>query len=413
MGADVMKIDLSSQSFLRDPFPALARMHDAGPVIQLRLPILGKTWVATTHDAVCAVLKEDGTFVRDARNAGKHHASGFRWWAWLPRSIRVLTENMNNHDGPDHRRLRKLVDQAFSRHSVLGMRPRIEAICDGLLDRMAGAGVVDLMEALARPVPLAVICELLGVPEEDRPRFRRWVRGLMAATSLWGFIRAMPALFRLVAYFERHFEQCRRSSRPGLMTALVQAEQDGDRLSADELLAMAFLLLVAGHETTVHLIGGGTLALLEAPEQKARLLADWSLLPSAVEELLRFVCPVQFTEPRFLAHDLELRGRPLHRGDAVIAMLASANADPARFHEPQRLDVGRSPNPHVAFGTGSHFCLGAQLARVEAQVVTEKLFTRFPNLSLAVPPVALRYRRGFGIRALTALPVRLTGGGSC
>jgi cytochrome P450 len=164
---------------------------------------------------------------------------------------------------------------------------------------------------------------------------------------------------------------------------------------------------LAGHETTVHLIGGGTLALLEAPEQRERLLADWSLLPSAVEELLRFVCPVQLTEPRWLGRDLEFRGRPLHRGDVVTAMLASANADPARFHEPGRLDVGRSPNPHVAFGSGSHFCLGAQLARVEAQVVTEGLFRRFPRLSLGVPPAALRYTGRFMIRALTALPVRL------
>jgi cytochrome P450 len=157
----------------------------------------------------------------------------------------------------------------------------------------------------------------------------------------------------------------------------------------------------------VHLIGGGTLALLEAPEQKARLTADWSLLPSAVEELLRFVCPVQLTKPRYVSRDLEFRGQPLHRGEVVMPMLASANVDPARFHDPERLDVGRSPNPHVAFGTGSHFCLGAQLARAEAQVVTQKLFTRFPQLSLAVPPTALRYTGRFGIRALAALPVRL------
>src|SRR5262249_38998680 len=153
-----LKIDLSSQSFMRDPFLALARMREAGPVVQIRLPFFGTTWVATTHDAVSAVLKDDRTFVRDARKAGKSTAVGFRWWAWLPRSIRALTENMNRHDGPDHRRLRKLVDQAFSRHSVAGMRPRIEAICEGLLDRMAGAGVVDLMEGLARPLPLTVIC---------------------------------------------------------------------------------------------------------------------------------------------------------------------------------------------------------------------------------------------------------------
>jgi cytochrome P450 len=408
MNADVLKIDLSSQSFMQNPFPALARMREAGPVVRMRLPLLGNAWVATTYDAVSEVLKDDGTFVRDARNAGKRDAVGFRWWAWLPRSVRVLNENMLSHDGPDHRRLRKLVDQAFSRHSVEGMRPRIDALCDGLLDRMAGAAVVDLMEGLARPLPLAVICELLGLPEEDRPRFSQWARGVMSVKSLWGIFRFLPALSRLVAYFEGHFEQCRGRPRPGLMTALVQAEQDGDRLSADELRAMAFLLLLAGHETTVHVIGGGTLALLEAPEQKARLEAERSLLPSAVEELLRFVSPVQIAKPRYVGRDQEFRGRSLRRGDIIIPMLAAANADPARFHEPQRLDVGRSPNPHVTFGTGSHFCLGAQLARVEAQVVIEKLFTRFPKLSLAVPPGALRYTGRLGLRALTALPVRLT-----
>jgi cytochrome P450 len=272
---------------------------------------------------------------------------------------------------------------------------------------MAGAADADLMEDLARPLPMAVICELLGLPEGDRPRFRQWARAVMSVTSLWGLFRFLPALRCLVAYFESHFEQCRRNPRPGLMTALVQAEQDGDRLSRDELLAMAFLLLLAGHETTVHLIGGGTLALLQAPDQKERLTADRSLLPSAVEELLRFVCPVQVTKPRWVGRDLEFRGRRLRRGEVIIPMLASANADPARFRDPERLDVGRWPNPHVAFGTGSHFCLGAQLARVEAQVVTERLFTRFPRLSLAVPPSALRYTGRLGLRALTALPVRL------
>jgi cytochrome P450 len=201
------------------------------------------------------------------------------------------------------------------------------------------------------------------------------------------------------------------------MTALVQAEQDGDKLSENELLAMAFLLLVAGHETTVHLIGGGVLALLENSEQRARLMADWSLAPSAVEELLRFVCPVQIGKPRYVSREREFHGRLLRRGDLIIPMLASANADPARFTCPERMDLTRSPNPHVAFGAGPHFCLGAQLARVEARVVLEKLFTRFPNLALAVPGApgpaperprtTLRYTGRLGIRALTALPVRL------
>jgi cytochrome P450 len=406
MGSDILNIDLASQSFMRDPFPTLTRLRAAGPVVRVKLPFLGETPIATTYEAVNEVLKDDRTFLRDSKNAGKRQIAGMRWW--MPRTLRVLNENMLGHDDPDHRRLRKLVDQAFNRQSVEGLRARISGICDGLLDRMTGDGPVDLMEAVARPLPLAVICELLGLPEEDRPNFRRWVKALMSATSLWGVVRFLPGLYRLLGYFKRHFEECRRQPRPGLMTALVQAEQDGDKLSENELLAMAFLLLVAGHETTVHLIGGGVRALLETPGEKARLLADWSLAPSAVEELLRFVCPVQAAKPRYVRHDLEFHGRPLRRGDILLPMLASANADPARFDSPERMDITRSPNPHVAFGTGMHFCLGAQLARVEAQVVLEKVFTRFPNLSLAVPDSELKYTGRLGIRALTALPVRLT-----
>ena len=406
MAGDTLDIDLTSQAFMRNPFPTLARLREAGPIVRVKVPFLGKTWVVTTHEAVNEVLKDDVTFVRSPKNAGKRQFAGMRWW--MPRTLRVLAENMLSYDDPDHRRLRKLVDQAFNRQSVEGLRGRIGDICDGLLDRLAGAGPADLMEGLARPLPLTVICELLGLPEEDRLQFRRWVQALMSVTSLWGAVRFLPGLFRLVRYFKSHFAQCQCQPRPGLMTALVQAEQDGDKLSENELLAMAFLLLVAGHETTVHLIGGGVLALLEAPEQKARLLADWSLAPSAVEELLRFVSPVQIAKPRYVRRDLEFHGQPLRRGDILIPMLASANADPARFESPARMDLIRAPNPHVAFGTGMHFCLGAQLARVEAQVVLGKLFTRFPNLSLAVPGSALKYTGRLGMRALTALPVRLT-----
>jgi cytochrome P450 PksS len=406
MAGDTLDVKLASQSFMRDPFPTLTRLRQAGPVVPVKVPFLGKTWIATTHEAVSDVLKDDSTFVRSPQNAGKRQPAGMRWW--MPPTLRALAANMLGYDDPDHRRLRKLVDQAFSRQSVEGMRGRIGDLCDDLLGRMAGDGLVDLIEQLARPLPLAVICELLGLPEEDRPRFRRWVQALMSVTSLWGGFRFLPGLFRLVAYFKRHFAECRRHPRPGLMTALVQAEQDGYTLSENELLAMAFLLLVAGHETTVHLIGGGVLALLEAPEQKARLLADWSLAPSGVEELLRFVSPVQIAKPRYVGRDLEFHGRPLRRGEVLIPMLASANADPGRFEHPERMDITRAPNPHVAFGTGKHFCLGAQLARVEAQVVIERLFTRFPDLSLGVPGSALEYTGRLGIRALTALPVQLT-----
>jgi cytochrome P450 len=407
MDTDIGSIDFSSQSFMRDPLPTLARLVKAGPMVRVRLPFIGETWVVTTHEAVNELLKNDHTFVRNPKNVGKSIIPGLPAWC-LPPTLTAMSQNMLGHDDPDHRRLRKLVDQAFNRQSVEGMRGRIGALCDGLLDRMGKSGRSDLMEGFARPLPLAVICELLGLPEQDRGRFTSWVRSLMSTKSLVDILWVLPGMFSLRRYFERQFEQVRRHPRPGLMTALVQAEHDGDKLTHDELVAMAFLLLLAGHETTVHLIAGGVLSLLEHPDQKARLMADWSLAPSAVEEVLRWYCPVQFTKPRYAVCDMEFHGQRLKRGDLVMALLAAANVDPARFPDPEQMDITRSPNPQVTFGTGIHICLGAQLARVEAQVALEKLFTRFPGLSLAGPASKLRYVGRLGLRALTAFPVRLT-----
>jgi cytochrome P450 len=405
MAGKALKIDLASQAFARDPFPTYARLREAGPVYQARLPLLGKTWVATTHEAAGEVLKDDESFVMEGKKAGKTLFKGVL--RLLSRLLRVFSDNMLAHDNPDHRRLRRLVEQAFSRHSVETLRGRIGVLCDDLLDGLAGRETVDLLEEWARPLPVAVICELLGLPDEDRPNFSRWVRSIFRSVSLFGMLLAVPRIFSLLKYLRRHLEQCRRQPRPGLMTALVQVEQDGDKLSEDELLAMAFLLLFAGFETTVHLLGGGVLALLKAPEQKERLLSDWSLSPAAVEELLRFVSPVQMSEARYVIRDREFHGRSLRRGDTLVAWLGAANADPARFPGPEKLDLSRSPNPHVSFGSGIHFCLGAQLARVEAQVGFERLFTRHPRLALAVADSDLKYSGNMLLRALAALPVRL------
>jgi cytochrome P450 len=405
MAGKVQKIDLASQAFLRDPFPTYARLRAAGPVFQTRLPLLGKTWVATTYQAASEVLKDDETFVMEAKKVGKTLLSGIL--RLLPGILRVFSDNMLAHDNPDHRRLRRLVEQAFSRHTVENLRGRIGVLCDGLLAGLAGRETVDLLQEWARPLPVAVTCELLGLPDEDRPKFTRWVKVIFRSVSLFGMLLALPSIFRLLKYLRRHFAQCRRRPRPGLMTALVQAEQEGDKLSEDELLAMAFLLLFAGFETTVHLLGGGTLALLKTPEQKERLLNDWSLLPAAVEELLRFVSPVQMSEARHVIRNLEFHGQSLRRGDPIVAWLGAANADPARFPDPEKLDLSRSPNPHVSFGSGMHFCLGAQLARVEAQVGFERLFTRYPRLALAVADSELKHSGNMLLRALVALPVRL------
>ena len=209
-------------------------------------------------------------------------------------------------------------------------------------------------------------------------------------------------------YFERQFEECRRNPRPGLLTELVQAEQAGDQLSHEELIAFAFLLLFAGHETTVHLTSGGLLTLLEYPDQKAELLADWSLVGGAAQEVLRFYCPVQMTKPRYIREDTELVGVSLRRGEMISAILAAANLDPAEFENPGHFDIRRQPNPHVAFGTGMHVCLGMKLANAEVETAFRCLFTRFPKLELAIPSSELKWAKRIGLRGLPSLPIRLS-----
>jgi cytochrome P450 len=404
VGGSATTFDLASQAFKRDPFPTLAEMRAAGPVVRSRVPLLGPVAFATTHEAVTALLKDAERFAVDPHNAGNKRVAGLKWW--MPKVLRRLTESMLTKDDPDHRRLRRLVDAAFHRTSVDPYRARIAETADRLIDDLAAAAGGDLVRHFARPLPLAVICDILGLPQADRPRFIKWMAAMSNVASLAGFIRMLPALQRLSRYLRDRFEERRRTPRDDLISALVEAEAAGDRLTEDELLAMCFLLFVAGHETTTHLISGGVLALLQHPDQLARLRADGSLAGTAVDELLRFVSPVQMSKPRYARGDLSLAGVDLARGESVIAMLAAANADPAAFPAPEALDLTRTPNRHLAFGGGPHLCLGLQLARAEAEIALERLLARAPELALAAPEARLRWTPRIGLRALRRLPVR-------
>ncbi len=395
------RIDLTSPAFKRDPIPAFHRLREEGALVPYSVPFFGAVWLVTTYAGAVEVLRNSQNFVRDPANAGKGYPR------WLPPGLKVLTRNMLGYDEPDHRRLRSLVNRAFQRQNLEELRGRVEAQCDALLAPLPSGEPVDLVARFARPFPLAVICELLGLPPEDRERFTRWVGPLTLSGSTLGTLLGLSSVGRLVRYLRRHIQEVRKRPRPGLITALVQIEEEGDRLDEEELLAMIFLLLVAGHETTVHLISGGLLTLLEAPERKDRLRADPSLIPGAVEELLRYVSPVQTTKPRFVARDLELLGHLLRRGEIVMPLLAAANCDPDKFPDPERLDFTRHPNPHLSFGAGIHFCLGAQLARMEAAVAFTWLFDRFPEIRLAVPAREVRWTPRFGLRGVLSLPVIL------
>lgn len=402
---ETRQFDILSRRFHADPFPTLDRMRAEGPVVRMKLPIVGRTWLAVTHGACTTLLKDHETFARDPARAGIRTQA--RILKFLPRTIRLLALNMLGHDDPEHRRLRGLVDQAFQHRMIQTMKPTIAAIADRLLDRLEGRDHADLIAEFCRDLPLAVICEILGIPAQDHARFKAWLDGLKDTANIGAVIWAVPGVISVVRYL-------RRVSRPGggalpdgLVTVLHDVETDSGRLSEDELVSMIFLLFGAGQETTTHLISGGLFTLLSHEDQIGRLRSDPSLIPTCVEECLRHVSPVQMTKPRFATCDGDLHGQPFRRGDMFAAFLAAANCDPVKFEVPHQFDITRYPNPHLSFGTGVHFCLGLQLARAEASIAFERILARFPGMRLRTNSDPIAWHKRLGIRALASLPVRL------
>jgi cytochrome P450 len=317
--------------------------------------------------------------------------------------------SMLDRDPPDHTRLRSLVSKAFTPRVVEVQRPHIQQIVDGLLDRVEDRRSMDLIEDFAYPLPVVVICEMLGVPVEDQERFKGW--GLDIARGLDAVLlgpdspvikRSTESRGALANYFRELIADRRSKPRADMLTDLIAAEEAGDKLTENELLATCILLLVAGHETTVNLIGNGTLALLRHPDQLQRLRDNPGLVGTAVEELLRFDGPVQRTA-RIPAEDITIGGKVIPKGDMVMPFIGAADRDPAQFSEPDRLDIGRTDNRHIAFGWGIHFCLGAPLARVEGQIAINTLVRRLPKLALATEAPA--FRQSLTLRGLSALPV--------
>ena len=361
-----LPVDLTSQDFFRDPAATVRRLREVGSVVEVKFPLLGRIWMTTTQEMASRALK-DGKLFTLRRDDGA--PAGLRWW--MPRILRVFANNMLTTDEPDHARLRGLVDEAFRRRAVLDMEPRIRAIADELAGSLFEQGSpADLVIRYARQLPLWVICELLGLPLADRPKFIAWAGRATSITGVLGLLRAAPALAAMRRYVERHLEQVGRVGGEGLIAELVRVEKEGARLSRDEVVAMVFLLLVAGHETTTHLISGSVFELAKNPGLRDWLAENWSRADLAVEELLRFVSPVQFSKPRFVRQDVDLGGVRLKRGDQIMAMLAAANMDPAANAAPEKLDLARRPNHHIAFGTGIHFCLGYQSLQGDAQAAT-------------------------------------------
>jgi cytochrome P450 len=404
--AATQKYDLYSDRFRAETYETFARMRAEDPVF-CQPGIDGETmiWFLTRYEDVVAVLLDDQRFVRDPALALPPEQVE-SWQSAMPEAFRFIEEHMLNRDGEDHRRLRRLVTKAFTPRMVERLRPRIQEIADGLIDAVDARGEMELVEEFAFPLPITVIAELLGIPARDRDRFREWSNAIVTPAlgpeALAAFGLRMSDF---VAYLHELFE--RRRAEPGedLVSALLQVRDGGDALSEQELFSMVGLLIVAGHETTVSLIGNGVRALLEHPDQRALLERDPSLVGGAIEELVRYDGPVERALNRWAAEDVELGGHTIRRGDGVIVILGSADRDPERFPDPDTLDLTREDVKHVGFGRGSHYCLGAPLARLEAEVALTTLLRRLPGLRLAVPPEELTWRPVPLFRSLAALPV--------
>jgi cytochrome P450 len=395
------RVDISSQEFFRDPAAGVESLRALGPVARTRFPIIGKVWITTTFDLTARVLKDSETFTLRQEGGGP---AGLRWW--MPARVRRLANNMLTMDEPDHTRLRGIVDEAFRRRAILDMEPRIRALADDLANELfADGSPADIVERYARTLPLSVICELLGLPLADRPKFIAWANTIARLANVIDFMRMIGGLSSMQRYLKAQLQHARAHGGEGLIAELVRVETEGGRISADEMVSMIFLLLGAGSETTTHLISGSVYELLQNAALRDWLAADWSRAALAVEELLRFVSPVQFSKPRHVRRDIELGGVRVKKGDRIMAMIAAANMDPQVHEHPRELDLQRRPNRHISFGTGIHFCLGHQLARMEGICALQALFTRWPNLRLAVEPSQIRWRKRPGLRAIQRLPV--------
>ena len=387
-----------SSEMAQDPYPTYAKLRGRDPVHRSRLM---DAWVFSRFADVDAILRDHRHFSSDPR---KRVASGRR--ASLPN---VEEPSMLFLDPPDHTRLRALVNKAFTPRAVAALEPHIRELMTTLLDAVDDPAAFDLMEAVAKPLPVIVIAEMLGIPPEDRAQFAVWsdqrARILEPTLSPDERETADAAMRSLDEYLMPIISARRVDPKDDIISALAQAEEEGDKLTEREVLIMLRLLLVAGNETTTNLIGNGVLALLRHPDQLAALREDPGLIPSAVEELLRFDSPVQ-VDVRSVLDDCEVNGFRVRRGDNVVTLLGAANRDPDRFEAPDRLDVRRGDQNHLAFGRGIHHCLGAPLARLEGRVVLQALIDRFSSLRLLEDRPA--FRSSVALRGLLALPVSAT-----
>lgn len=386
-------------SFRWNPHPIYAQMRREAPVYKMpHIEMGSRPWLLTRYDD-CVALQSDPRFTKQYSKIDPTitRKSGSA----------AINQHMLTVDPPDHTRLRGLVHKAFTPRIINAMSARIQEIADSLINVLQDKSEADLVSEFAFPLPVTVIAELLGVPVTDRDKFRRWSQTIVLGASRGATSEAMNvAALEFMMYFHEMFDRRRAEPKEDLITNLVQVQEAGDVLSPQELISMVFLLLIAGHETTVNLIANGTLALLQNPDQLALLRGNPGLIKSAVEEMLRYEGPVGATTMRWALEDVNYRGVKIPAGELVLASLLGANRDPEVFENPHKFDITRASNRHIAFGHGIHYCLGAPLARIEGAIAINTLVKRLPTLALDADPRDLDWSPTLLLRSLTKLPVK-------
>jgi cytochrome P450 PksS len=402
--ADQQEYDLFSPEFEANPYPTYAAMQRNAPIYWQAWDNGGGAWIVTRYEDVATILRDHRRFVKNYRNTLTPEQR-----AQMPPAleiIQIIDNHLLNHDPPDHTRLRNLVSQAFTPRMVNQLQTRVQRVADDLLDKVRSRSEMDLIEDYAFPLPIIVIAELLGLPVEDRNQLRAWSKAFIAPVrneAEFEIFKARMADF--TNYLRELFAKRRQNPQNDLITALVHAEEAGDKLSEPELFSMVVLLIVAGHETTVNLIGTGMLSLLKHPDQWERLKQEPVLIEGAIEELLRYDGPVETSTPRWAAEDVEIGGQLIRQGQQIEVIISAANRDPAQFPQADQLDITRTDNRHLGFGLGIHYCLGAPLARMEGKIALATLLRRLPNIRLKVPAETLEWQRLPPVRGLKSLPV--------
>ncbi|TNE45688.1 MAG: cytochrome P450 [Deltaproteobacteria bacterium] len=399
-------IKMNSKEFVQNSHETLAWLRENSPVSRLKLSMFRHAYLITRYDDVKSLLS-DKRLVKDPTNVQGNRRA--RRAMWIPKFAQPLMNNMLTMDDPDHRRLRSLVQQAFTPKRVASLAPIIQSITNRLLEQCLQKGSIDFVESFALPLPVEVIARLVGVSEEDLPQFFDWVHRIMKPPSPLGIMSMIRSIKGFVGFIEDLAEQRRRSPQDDLMTGLVQAEEEGSTLSKDELVAMVFLLLTAGHETTVSLLTNGLHTLLRHPEEFETLRHSPESMEMAIEELIRYDGPFLTSELYYAREPISLHGTEIPAAAPVLLSLLSANRDASVFDNPNRLNLTRSPNPHLGFGRGIHYCLGAPLARLEASIALRTLVEQTQNIRLTEPSKTLRFQSMWIVHKLSRLPVTLQG----